>query len=70
MNMNFVYKILLLSAIIVGVSYAKVVQTEHFTVPIRKWYRPHMRKLRIASEGFREKYSQKTTNFLRRMGII
>ena len=69
MKLSFMYKVILLWIIIIGVSYANITR-EPFTSGIRKLYRPHVRNARIMAEGFHEKYSQRTSNFLRRVGII
>lgn len=42
---------------------------ENFTPGIRKLYRPHIRNIRITSEGFYGTHKNKVQNFLKRVGL-
>ena len=44
--------------------------TEGFTPSLRKIYRPHIRKTRIAIESFYNKHSNKLHNIARKIGIM
>jgi len=43
--------------------------SESFTPGIRKLYRPHIRNIRITSEGFYGTHKNKVQNFLKRVGL-
>jgi hypothetical protein len=64
------YKCVLLSLIIIIVSYMGHSDIEAFTSGMRQMYRPYVRKARILSEGFRDKQTQKISNLLRRIGFV
>lgn len=72
MEKLFVYKCIFLFAVIISVSYSGFLlkTREGFTSSVRKVYRPYLRKARIATEGFRDKYALKMTNMLKRSGIV
>ena len=72
MDKVFVYKCIFLIAVVISVSYAGLLlkNLEGFTPSVRKVYRPYLRKARIATEGFRDKYALKMTNMMKRAGIV
>ena len=72
MDKIFVYKCIFLFAVVVSVSYSGFLlkNREGFTPSVRKLYRPYLRKARIATEGFRDKYALKMTNMMKRAGIV
>jgi hypothetical protein len=72
MEKLFVYKCIFLIAFIISVSYVGLLlkKPEGFTSSVRKVYRPYLRKARIATEGFRDKYALKMSNMMKRAGIV
>ena len=44
--------------------------TEPFTPYMRSCYRPHVRQMRIISEGFYNKHQNNITNLFRKFGIM
>ena len=72
MDTVFVYKCIFLIAVVISVSYVGLMlkTPEGFTSSVRKVYRPYLRKVRIATEGFRDKYALKMSNMMKRAGIV
>ena len=72
MDTVFVYKCIFLIAVVISVSYIGLMlkTPEGFTSSVRKVYRPYLRKARIATEGFRDKYALKMSNMMKRAGIV
>jgi len=64
-NNIFMY-IFLIIVIFSFAFYNSQFNTEHFTPFIRKYYRPHMRNLRIYKENLVDKIYRQTNSFLKR----
>jgi hypothetical protein len=69
--MNYLIYSCFLFLIIVAFAYINSLQSiENFTPEIRKLYRPHVRKIRVYSEGFYNKTTTNISNLFRKFGIM
>lgn len=61
----------MLFLIVVAFAYVNSLHSiENFTPEIRKFYRPHVRNVRVYSEGFYNKTTTDISNLFRKFGIM
>ena len=67
---HFIYNCFLF-LIVVSFAYINSLHSsENFTPNMRKIYRPHIRQIRVYSEGFYNKTSTNISNLFRKFGIM
>jgi hypothetical protein len=67
---NLIYNFFLFLIVVTFAYVNSLHSLENFTPNMRKIYRPHIRDIRIYSEGFYNKTSTDISNLFRKFGIM